>query len=559
MRVGIAHPVRAAGTAAAAVLVLAPFGVILYQSFLDAPFFMPAARPSLEAYVYVLQDPDFLDALGTSILIALGTVAIALPLGSLLAFLVTRTDLPGRRWIEPALLSPLFVSSLVLGFGYVVSIGPVGFVSLWVKGLIGHVPWTLYSLQNLIVIAGLTHVPHVYLYVSAALRNINPEVEEAARIAGAGVWRAAFTVSLPLVMPALVFSATLLFLLGIEMFGLVLVIGDPAGIAVLTTYLYKLTNLLGTPSYQLMAVVTIVTVALTLPLVLLQRRLLRAAERYVTVRGKGTAVRRLALGGWRWVALAATCLWLVATVVLPLSGIGLRAFVTTWGEGVDILDALTLRNFVELLAYPNLMRAIVNTALIGTIGGALAIAAYTALALIGHRWQGRGVMILDYVAMAPRALPGLIAGLAFLWIFLFVPFLTPLRGTLVSIWIAYVVVWLAFGLRLVTAALYQIGPELEEAARISGARPAQVHRDVTVPLLRYGLVAAWLLIFMTFCREYSTGVYLLGPNTEVIGSTIVSLFGGGSLDMIAALSLINVVLIGLGVATALRLGVRLHA
>src|SRR5258706_2171682 len=150
---------------------------------------MPAPRESLEAYDHVLQDPDSLDALGTSILIALGTVSIALPLGSLLAFLVTRTDLPGRRWIEPALLSPLFVSSLVLGFGYVVSIGPVGFVSLWVKGLIGHVPWTLYSLQNLIVIARLTHVPHVYLYVSAALRNINPEVEEAARIAGAGVWR----------------------------------------------------------------------------------------------------------------------------------------------------------------------------------------------------------------------------------------------------------------------------------------------------------------------------------------------------------------------------------
>jgi len=246
-------------------------------------------------------------------------------------------------------------------------------------------------------------------------------------------------------------------------------------------------------------------------------------------------------------------------VIVPLSGVALRSVVATWGEGVKVTDVLTLHHFQELLQYPNLVRGILNTLVIGTVGGALAVAAYAGIALVSHRWQARGATLLDYLVMTPRALPGLIAGLAFLWIFLFFKPLAPLRSTLFSLWLAYTVVWVAYGLRLISAALYQVGPELEEAARVGGAGQARVYRDVTLPLVRFGLLGSWLLIFMIFCREYSTGVYLLGPNTEVIGSLIVSLWGTGALDLIAALSVVNVLLIGAGLAVALRLGVRLHA
>ncbi len=554
-----AHPVRLAGVAAVAVVVLAPLGLVLYQSLLNGPFFSPAARLSLAAYRFVLADSDFYGAFATSAIIAFGMVAIAMPLGGLLAFLVVRTDLPGRRWMEPLLLVPIFLSPVVLAFGYVVAVGPVGFFSLWVKAFAGTVPWNLYSVGGLILIAGLTHVPHVYLYTASGLKSLNPELEEAARTAGAGVWRVALTVSLPLVAPALVFSGVLVFFLGFELFGLPLVLGDPAGILVLTTYLYKLTNLLGTPSYHLMAVVAVAIIAVTLPLVYLQRHLLRYASRYVTVGGKGLSARPLPLGRYRWVALAVVLAWLAVTVVVPLSGVALRSVVATWGEGVNVTEVLTLDHFRELMQYPNLVRGIVNTLVIATLGGALAVAVYAAIALVSHRWHGRGAMLLDYLVMTPRALPGLIAGLAFLWIFLFYKPLAPLRSTLFSLWLAYTVVWVAYGLRLISAALIQVGPELEEAARITGASQGRVYRDVTLPLARFGVLGSWLLIFMIFCREYSTGVYLLGPNTEVIGSLIVSLWGTGALDLIAALSVINVVLIGAGLALALRLGVRLHA
>ncbi len=127
-----------------------------------------------------------------------------------------------------------------------------------------------------------------------------------------------------------------------------------------------------------------------------------------------------------------------------------------------------------------------------------------------------------------------------------------------SVWLAYTIVWLAYGMRLVSGTLLQVGPELEEAARTIGASEMRVKRDVTVPLIRYGMLASWLLVFLIFVREYSTGIYLLGPGTEVIGSLLVSLWGTGAIDLVSALSVVNVVMIGVGLAIAVRLGVRLH-
>ena len=171
------------------------------------------------------------------------------------------------------------------------------------------------------------------------------------------------------------------------------------------------------------------------------------------------------------------------------------------------------------------MRGILNTLGIGVIGGALAVACYTAIALAMHRWNSGWTRLVDYLVLVPRAMPGLLAGLAFLWVFLFLPSSRRCKSTMVSIWLAYTVVWLAYGMRLVSASLLQVGPELEEAARTAGASARRVTRDVTLPLIRYGMLASWLLVFMIFEREYSTGVYLLGPGTEVIGALLVSLWG----------------------------------
>ena len=541
-----------------ATAVLSPLSLILYQSFLSAPFFESGKTVSLDAYRFVLEEADFWLALRNSLMIAAGMTLIAVPLGGLLAFLMERTNLPGKRWLEPLILVPSFVSPMVLSFGYVVAAGPVGFFTVWTQDTFGVAPWGIYSLAAMSVIAGLTHVPNVYVYASSALKSLGSDVEEAARIAGASPFRVAATVSLPLIMPSLLFASVLVFFLGIELFGLPLVLGDPEGHLVLSTYLYKLTNKLGVPSYHLMAAVAIFIVMLTFPLVLLQRRLLQGARKYATIKGKAGRMRELPLGRWLPVAAALVFAWLFVAVIVPVTGIALRAFVTNWGFGVKIAEAFTLDNFRAVFDEPTHVRAIWNTILIGTVGGALTVACYTAIGFATHRRNDGWSRLVDYLVLVPRAVPGLLIGLAFLWVFLFFPLLTPLRTTLFSMWLAYSVVWLAYGMRLISSSLLQVSTELEEAARTVGASDMQVKWDVTVPLIRTGMIASWLLIFLIFVREYSTGIYLLGPGTEVIGSLLVSLWGTGAAESVAALSFINVVLVAIGLTVALRFGVKLH-
>lgn len=566
----------------AAIAIFLPLLLIFYQSFLNAPFFMPVKELGFDAYRFIFDDPDFAIAFKNAFWLAAGLAVIAVPLGGMLAFLMIRTDLPGKGFIAPLLLVPIFVSPMVMGFGYVVAMGPVGFYSLWFKEILGFIPWNIYSFTSIVIIAGLTHVPHVYLYASSALKSLGSDVEEAARVAGASPLQVMFNVSLPMITPALAYAAVLVFFLGFEVFGLVLVLGDPEGHMVLATYLYKLTNKLGTPSYHLMAAVAVCLVMVTMPLVMVQRHLLKTANKFVSIKGKGARSKAMPLGRWKWLAFALIFGWLMFTIIMPMSGIVLRSFVQYWGEGVNLRDVLTLQHFREILEQPALIRGIVNTVLIGVIGGGLAVICYCAIALAMHRKPDFITRFLDYSVLVPRAVPGLLAGLSFLWVFLFVPswmdgvlkgmdngaalwlsenaipVLRSLRSTIFALWLAYSVVWLAYGMRLISTALLQVGPELEEAARAVGASRGQVTRDVTVPLIKYGLLGAWLMVFLIFEREYSTGVYLLSPGTEVIGAMLVSLWATGSTDLVAALSFINISLVAIGLGVALRFGVKLH-
>ncbi|QYM71731.1 iron ABC transporter permease [Pseudochrobactrum sp. Wa41.01b-1] len=542
-----------------ALVVLSPVGLIVYQSFLSGPFFSPRAKIGLDAYSYVFTDPAFYKALGTTTLFAVGMVAIAVPLGGLLAFLITRTDIKFKRSLEILVLVPMFISSIVLAFGYTVSVGPMGFVSLALRNVLGFVPWNIYSLSGMIVIAGLSHVPHVYLYVSAAMRNLPSDLEEAARTSGASIWQVSRDVTLPLVLPALIFAAALNLLLGFEIFGIPLILGDPSGVMVLTTYMYKLTTLFGAPTYQLMAVVAVVLMLITLPLVWMQRRLLRNARRYAALGGKGSRVSTLKLGrSGQIFALSIIGVWLFVSVVLPISGITIRAFVDAWGEGVNLLERLTFANFEQILGVPSLVRGIINTLLLAVIGGAIAVGIYLAVGLAGHRNHGLSNTVLDYIVLLPRALPGLVIGLAFMWLFLFVPFLTPLRLTLAGLFIAYLVVGLSYGLRLLQGTLLQVSPELEESARTTGATIGRTWRDIVIPIVRPGIAGSWVLIMIIFLREYATGVYLMSAGTEVIGSLMISLLSAGAMNTIAALALISIILTGAGLTLALRLGARIH-
>jgi iron(III) transport system permease protein len=288
------------------------------------------------------------------------------------------------------------------------------------------------------------------------------------------------------------------------------------------------------------------------------RLLLSEAQRHVEVRTKGLRSARLKLGPWRWTAFLAIVLWLTVTVLVPVVAITLRSFVESRGEGIALPEVLTLDHYRALLGHADATRSMINTLGIGLAGGAAAVVVYTAIALAIHRWRSDWARAVDYLVMLPCAMPGLVAGLALLWVFLFFKPLSSLRQTLISVWLAYTLVWLAYGVQLVSGIFRQVDPQLEDVARTVGATDARVSFDVTLPLVRNGILAGWVLIFLIFVREYSTGVYLLAPGTEVIGSLLVSLWGKGAMDLVSALSVVNVGMIGAGLLIANRLGLRLH-
>jgi iron(III) transport system permease protein len=244
--------------------------------------------------------------------------------------------------------------------------GPVGFYSLWAKDLFGDVPWNVYSLLSHRGDRGLTHVPHVYLYSSAALKSLGSDVEEAARVVGANPLQVALNVSLPMTMPALLYAAVLVFFLGFELFGLPLVLGDPEGHLVLATYLYKLTNKLGTPSYHLMAAVAVCS----------SRSRFRwcscsAGSSRRPANTCRSRARRRGRKCCRWAdGSGSRCWWSPcgwrSPSSCPISGIALRAFVEQWGEGIKLADVLTLANFRQVFDQSDQVRAVVNTFLIGT-------------------------------------------------------------------------------------------------------------------------------------------------------------------------------------------------
>src|SRR4029079_5027995 len=235
---------------------------------------------------------------------------------------------------------------------------------------------------------------------------------------------------------------------------------------------------------------------MTIPLVLLQRKLLQNARKYATIKGKAGRIRELPLGRWKWFAVALLGIWLFVSVIVPISGIALRAFVTNWGFGVNLAEAFTLDNFRAVFEDARAVRSIWNPGLIGTVGGAITVACYTAIGFATHRRNDGWSRVVDYLVLVPRAVPGLLIGLAFLWGFLFFPPLAPLRQTIFSVCLAYTVVWLAYGMRLISSSLMQVSTELEEAARTVGASRGRISREITLPLIRHGLLGSSLLVVL---------------------------------------------------------------
>jgi iron(III) transport system permease protein len=544
---------------ATAVLVMLPLLPILYQSVLDAPLYEPTRAFTLGNYTRILGSGEFWSTLATTLLFAAMTTLGAVVIGTGLAVLVTRTDLPGRDLVGGLVSLPFYVSPLVLAFAWSILYGPSGFATIAARAYLGLPEWQLYSIHGIALVSAVYYAPYAYLYATASLALSDPTLEDAARIAGAGPVKVLWTVTLPLLRPALLYSTLLTLVSSVELLSIPLVLGSPVGVEVLATYLYKLGIIGSRSDYGGVAAVAVIMLLLITVLVWLQVRLTGQERRFVTVGGKATRGRTLRLGGLRWPLAALVGLYALFGTLLPLGGIVLQSLVAFLTPLMNPLDLLTLDNYAVIFAPGGYGASVWNSLLIAVFGAGVAVLFIALAALVVYRSDFPGRRVLTYLALYPRAVPGLIVGVGFLWAFLLIPGVGGLRNTLVALTIAFVMRFIPIGFGAIGPSILRISTELDRAARVSGATWTGAVRGVVLPLLRPALLSGYVLLAISFLKEYASAIFLFARGSEVIGTTMIELWRQGTTGPVAALSTIQLAITFAILLVANKLlGARIH-
>lgn len=560
MRIRKEHLIQYSITIITAILVLAPILPILYQSLMDRPLYDAGGILNLDNYVNLLTNPAFHKVIGNTLLFALLTTVISVTGGTVLAVLIGRTDMPGRNLLGSMLLWPLYLSPLVVAFGWALMYGPAGYVTIFIKTLTGGHAWNLYTVAGMAVVASMAEIPLAYLYCSSSASVADPSLEDAARTAGAGPLKIFLSVTLPLMRPPMLTSAVLIFTASLEMLSIPLLMGSPSGIDFFSSFLYTQGLLAATPDYGLIGAAAVLLLVLVTGLVLLQGRLLRDSARFISVRGKAARPRLFKLGWLRWVGFGLTGFFLLIGAVIPMGGILLRSFTSFLSPLVSPWSSLTLENWTSIFAYDAYVRSIKNSILIAGIGGAAATIFIALIALVAQRSQFRFRKLLNFLALYPRAMPGLIVGIGFFWAMVLVPSTGWLRNSILGLTIAFSVRNIPTGFGAVSSMLMRLGPELDQAARTMGADWWTTCRLILFKLLKPALYSSFVLLFVQFLKEYSSAAFLFAPGSEVMGITMLQFWYQANTGPVAALAVLQILITVLFVYLSRKaLGVRLYA
>lgn len=522
-------------------LVMAPLLPILYQAFLDGPIYQVDSILTLENFGRLFSNEKFYEAITNSVILSLLSTIIATVVGVSTAIFLTRTNLPIKGLLGEVVLWPMYVSHLVLAFGWFMMYGPSGYVTLLVEKWFG-ITWDLYTLAGMAIVAGAAQAPLVHLFCASSAAKADASLEDAARTVGAGPLTVIWRVTIPLMRPAIIYAAMLNFIGCLEMLSVPLILGSPVGMDFFTTFLYKEGYSGTNPDYGLLGSAACFLLVLISLLILLQHRLLKNSSRFVTVKGKASRPKVFELGKIRWTVSGVLCIYFFLTLFVTVGGLILRAFTSFLTPLLPAWDLLSLENFELIFGYEAYRRSIVNSVLVASFGAAIAVALVAMVTIVIHRSDFRFRRLLEHVALYPRAVPGIVAGIGFFWGMMLFPFLGPLHGT---IWILI----LAFTMRMIPAAfgaispaLMQISKDLDQSAFVCGADWWQKTRCITLPLLKPAIFAAYVLLFLSFLKEYASAAFLFAPGSEIIGTTMLQFWVNGDSGPVAALAVIQIVI-----------------
>ena len=547
-----------------AVFVLAPVIPTLIQAFSDRPLYEAGGVFTVENFTKLFTEADFGTVILNTVLFAGMTTILTLVIAVPMAIVVVRTDIPGRRIFGVSMQWPFFISSLILGFGWITMYGPAGFLSTAVQQVVGFVPWDLYTIPGMAITEAVALAPIAYVFCANALRNSDASLEAAAQTVVLAVFLIIlFSFVIPMLRPPIVYSAILVASMSIETLSIPLLYGQPVGITVFATFLYKNGLQSINPDYGVLGAASTFILVVTIILVAIQAKLLKDAKRFVSVRGKATRPRRLDLGWTKYVAIAFISIYLIFGAIIPLGGLLFRSFTAFFTPLANPFNALTLDNYLRIIEYPVYVQSIRNSLIVAGVGMVVVSFIATVAVLVARRSNFRLRKFIEYLALAPQAMPGLIIGIGLFWAIALLPLGlgAALQGTLAVIIIAFGLRALPSAYGSISPAVMQIGEELDNAARVSGADWVMTFLRIMRKLITPAFVAAMILVFVTMLKEYSPAIFLGSAQSNIIGTTMLELWVQGNTGSVAALATIQIVITAafVGVAGLLTRGKKENA
>lgn len=516
-------------------LVVLPM-VFLVEASLNVgdPLAFPPEAYGIRNYLAIF-DED-INVLWNTVVIAVMATVMAIVIGFTMAWILTRTNVPGRAALERLMELPYYMTPLVGALAWAVIAGPrSGFANQLWKGIGGSGDIAdIYTHFGIAWVMALFEGTVAFVMISASMKSMDPALEESARVMGASKLRTMLTVTLPLVMPGVLGATLFVFAEMLGSFAAALVIGIPARIYVITTAIWDST-LSYPPDYGRASAMGLALFVVMFGMLTLYRYLIVGGS-YATITGKAFRPRPMDMGRMAWVLFAVCCLYILLAVVLPVAALlltSLQRFATVILSQAEF----TFANYQTALSLGPVRTAMANSLMLGFGVATVGVIVMAVLVWIIYRSTLRGRGAIEYLVMFPGAVPRLVFGLALLWAWINIPI--PIYGTLWLLALAYFTVMLPLGIRTLAGVVLQIDKSLEECARVCGAGWGYQMRTVTLPLLKPGILAAWLLIFMACVRELGASVFLMGPNAKVIAPSIVSAFASSGTELTAAMALIQ--------------------
>jgi iron(III) transport system permease protein len=503
------------------VLVLGPVVVLLRASVGPAgtlPF--DGWGVTLAHYASIFTRADNLRLAGNTLLYALGSVAIGVAIATAIAWATERTDMPARVGARVLMFSWMAVPPLVMGFGWILLINPGnGALNALVKHLFGVTQpvFTIYSMWSLIVITALAVVPTAFVMVSGLMRNMDPQLEQAAAVHGASAAVMVRRITLPLVAPGVLSVGIFMFMAVVQAFDLPLIIGLTARIPVLSTRVYLLSSPdAGIPNYGLSSAFGVLLLAVAALLMWGYFRAVRVSERFRVVTGRGFRPRRIALGVWRWPLFAAVMCYFVL-MLLPLAMLGWASLLSTYQlPSLGALGEASFASYARVMGEGKVQRAMLNTLIMVLASGTIVMALSSLIAWFSVRGRTALARYVDVLSFAPTAVPPIVMVMAVLLLYL----QSPLYGTLWILILGHVTIYIAFGTRSMGAALMQIHKELADAAAISGAGWFTGLRCITLPLVWPHILNGWLWVVAHSARDLTIPLVLMTTGNVVVASAL---------------------------------------